>query len=853
MIGQTISHYKILEKLGEGGMGVVYKAHDTKLQREVALKFLPHYITSDSAEKERFYHEARAASALNHPNVTTIYDINEFENPATLDKQLYLAMEYVEGKTLKQLVEKEVLPIKKVLDIAIQICDGLAAAQEKGIVHRDIKSENIMLTPKGQVKIMDFGLAKVKGATKLTKEGSTLGTAAYMSPEQAQGEEVDHRSDIFSFGVVLYELLTSKPPFRGEHHAALMYSIINEEPPPIARFNEKVTPEIERIVSRALAKDKEDRYQHADDLLAEFRHERKKLDYVRTGYITQPPASPPVTPLKRNLIKMGVAALLVFVLVALAVIFNPFNFEIGPKKAVASKQKSIAVLPFTNLGGKEEDEIFCNGMTDDVLTQLCKIADLSVISRTSIMRYKGTTKNMREIGTELGVGTILEGSIRRVGSRVRIDTKLIDAETDRNIWAENYDREMVDIFDVQSDVAKKIALALQATLTATEKKNIDAKPTENLDAYSYCVKGREYYYRYTVNDLKTAAELFRKAIALDTNYAQAYAGLSDVYSTGTVNFLLWKESMDDSAIHTAQKGIQKDPTCAEAYKALGLAYELKGWYTKAVEATRKAVELNSNYGAAISNLGDELIGQGKIIEGMPWRFKATRLDPLMAWRYLANGIVYNLLCDDENADKELNRAIELQPDLMLTYWIMINGYMDRGVSSEAFNIAEKMFAVSKDTGQYYVRLSSIHLWFRNYGKALEYLRLYERFLPSNETARRGFNSTLGFLKIKMEKKLDGERPLIDAISFSMQKIEKGNQSADYHYAISSFNAILGRKKEALQWLKSALDKSRYSYRSAANDPSFDDMRNDPEFIRLLKEAKEKVDVLREQVRALKRE
>src|SRR5437879_5989211 len=245
MIGQTISHYKILEKLGEGGMGIVYKARDTELDRFVALKFLPPYLASDSVEKERFYHEARAASALNHPNITTIFEIKEFEN------QLYLAMELVEGKTLKRLIEQETLSMKRILDIAIQTCDGLTAAHEKGIVHRDIKSENIMMTPKGQVKIMDFGLAKVKGATKLTKTGSTVGTAAYMSPEQAQGEDVDQRSDIFSFGVVLYELLTTKLPFRGEHQAALVYSLINEEPAPIARFNEKVGPEIERIVSKA--------------------------------------------------------------------------------------------------------------------------------------------------------------------------------------------------------------------------------------------------------------------------------------------------------------------------------------------------------------------------------------------------------------------------------------------------------------------------------------------------------------------------------------------------------------------------------------------------------------------------
>jgi serine/threonine protein kinase len=278
MIGQTISHYKILEKLGEGGMGVVYRAHDTELDRDVALKFLPQYLTGDPKEKERFYREARAASALSHPNITTIHEIKEFDN------KIYLAMELVEGRTLKDVLEGEPLSVLKVLDIAIQVCEGLAAAHERNIVHRDIKSANIMLTAKGQVKIMDFGLAKVAGATKLTQSGSTLGTAAYMSPEQARGEEVDQRSDIFSFGVVLYELLTGRLPFRGEHQAALMYSIVNEEPPLIARFNQDVPPEIEQIVAKSMTKEREERYQHVDDLLADLRRVRKRLEYASAGY-----------------------------------------------------------------------------------------------------------------------------------------------------------------------------------------------------------------------------------------------------------------------------------------------------------------------------------------------------------------------------------------------------------------------------------------------------------------------------------------------------------------------------------------------------------------------------------------
>ncbi len=288
MIGKTISHYTIIEKLGEGGMGVVYKAHDTALDRSVALKFLPNYLTTDPVEKERFYHEARAAAALTHNNIAVVYEIGE------QDGQVFIVMECVEGKTLRQIISGNTLSIKQVLDMAIQIADGLNAAHKKGIVHRDIKPENIMLaTDGGVVKIMDFGLAKLKGATKLTKAGSTLGTAAYMSPEQAQGEEVDQRSDIFSFGVVLYEMLTSKLPFRGEHHAALLYSIVNEQPPPIARFNEKVTQELAHIVGKALAKDTDERYQHADDMLADLRSERKKLEYAKAAYTTTTVATQP--------------------------------------------------------------------------------------------------------------------------------------------------------------------------------------------------------------------------------------------------------------------------------------------------------------------------------------------------------------------------------------------------------------------------------------------------------------------------------------------------------------------------------------------------------------------------------
>ncbi|HVP35362.1 MAG TPA: serine/threonine-protein kinase, partial [Terriglobales bacterium] len=347
MRGRIISHYKILEKLGEGGMGVVYKAQDTKLDRLVALKFLPPHLTSEVEEKERFIHEAKAASALNHPNIVTIHEIDEF------DGQMFIVMEYCEGKTLKQLTEEGALPIKKVLDIGIQVCEGLTAAHKKEIVHRDIKSDNIKVNKEGQVKIMDFGLAKLKGATKLTKTRSTLGTLAYMSPEQAQGEEVDSRSDIFSLGVVLYELLTGKLPFAGEHQAAVIYSIINEEPQPIARFNNQVSAKLEDMVSKALAKDREERYQHADELLADLRRERKSLEYLKTGQI---PKEVTVPRPKRKFLPIAIPASVVFILVLLFLILRPFKFEVGPEKKATAEENRLAIMYFENMADREDKE-----------------------------------------------------------------------------------------------------------------------------------------------------------------------------------------------------------------------------------------------------------------------------------------------------------------------------------------------------------------------------------------------------------------------------------------------------------------------------------------------------------------
>ncbi len=385
MIGKIISHYRILEKLGEGGMGIVYKAEDTKLKRLVALKFLPSQIMASEMEKARSIHEAQAAAALNHPNICTIYEINE------IDGQAFIAMEFIEGQSLKEKIEAEPLKLDEALNIAMQVADGLQAAHEKKITHRDIKPANIMLTSRGQVKIMDFGLAKLAGRSALTKEGTTLGTVAYMSPEQARGEKVDHRTDIWSFGVVLYETITGQHPFKGEYEQAVMYSIMNEEPEPITGLRTGVPMELERIANKALAKKINLRYQNIEDLLVDLRALQLR---PMPSAVPQPPIKAKAPERKQPWLYGGVAAF-VILLVAAALFF-------WPKKQSKEMFTSIAVLPFEDISPQKDQEYFCDGMTEEILTRLSKLRALKVIARTSVMRYKATDKSIKEIGAELG-------------------------------------------------------------------------------------------------------------------------------------------------------------------------------------------------------------------------------------------------------------------------------------------------------------------------------------------------------------------------------------------------------------------------------------------------------------------
>ncbi len=574
MIGQTISHYKILEKLGEGGMGVVYKAQDLKLDRVVALKFLPAALVDSPDERARFQQEAKALSGLNHPNIATIHDIDE------VDGERFIVLEYLSGGTLKSKIKAlqssgQFLPLAQIVEYALQMGEGLAHARRHGTVHRDLKTDNMMLTEEGIVKITDFGLAKLRGGEHLTKSGSTMGTAGYMSPEQIRGEEIDYRSDIFSFGIILFEVTTGRLPFRGEHEAALSYSIVNENPISIDSLSTAVPSSLASVIACCLEKEKEKRFQGAEEIVAELRKVQPELSGTM---VVQRKRSP--------LPWIAAVALVAVALIALYLFLPP--------KTASVERKSIAVLPFKNLSEEKENEYFSDGITEDIITQISKIGDLKVISRTSVMQYKNKEKSLREIGKELGVATVLEGSVRRAGNQLRIVAQLIDASSDEHLWAETYDRELTQIFAIQSDVAQKIAAALKAKLSPAEKERIEKKPTENLTAYDYYLKGREYYYHYRKQDNENAIELFKRALELDPSYALACAGLGDAYGQRFIKFG-FNDAWLDSSIVTSTRAISLNPSLAEGYKALGLAYMAKGGHRKSLEANRKAVELNPSY------------------------------------------------------------------------------------------------------------------------------------------------------------------------------------------------------------------------------------------------------------------
>jgi TolB-like protein/tRNA A-37 threonylcarbamoyl transferase component Bud32 len=674
--------YKIVEEIGQGGMGIVYKAEDIKLKRSVALKFLPPHLLDSPELKERFIIEAQAAAALSHPNICVIHEVGEAEDKS------YIAMEYVEGETLRDKVKKGPLKTEEALAIVSQVAAGLAEAHHKGIIHRDIKSANIMVTEKGQAKVMDFGLAKLQGGSSLTRSQTTLGTVAYMSPEQARGADLDNRTDIWSLGVVLYEMLTGKLPFRGEHDQTVIYSILHREPEPLKKVLPHVVPGLEQIVGQALAKKPLDRYKTMEDFRADMDAVAEGLKPLRAKYR---PA--------RKIFGIRTAYIYGAVVIVLALIFGLNVGGLRSKllgRTAPVPAMRLAVLPFENLSGDPEQEYFSDGMTGEMIAQLGRLhpGSLSVIARTSVMRYKKTNAPIDRVGRELNVGYVLEGSVQREGPRVRIMAELIKVQDQTQLWADSYEREMSGILALQNEVSQKVAAALALKLLPTEQARLANAPTVNPEAYDACLRGYHYYIFLTQADLDTAEKYFQLALAKDPNYALAYAGLALVWACRQQIGYVPPAEAGPKAKEAAQKAVALDGSSAEAHYALADIMTWTTWNLKDADGEwKRSVKLNPNYADSLAAYSHYLMIMGRPEEAMRQIERAVKLDPynVMVLTFYAVDL-YMARRYDEAVAQAL-KARELQPGSPIAIAALLYAYAAKGMEKETLAVVREYIKI----------------------------------------------------------------------------------------------------------------------------------------------------------------